>query len=315
EGDVTFPDFLRDGRISSPATARSAIADEVDYIATLRGRFGHAFDHWLIYGTGGFAWSQARFVESPGFANDEDKALRTRFGWVFGGGVELPISPDWTAKLEYLYHRLGTVGAVFPSGTRYQSVFDIHSLRVGLNRQFRWPAASGISAKASEPWPIAPGTWNIHGQFTFIEQGYPAFRSPYEGPQSLSGAGQAKNTASATAFIGFRPLDGTEIYINPELMQGFGLSNTFGVAGFPNEEAQKSNFPMTRLNMARVYLQQTFGLGGEQETIGDGPNQLPGKKDISRITLVAGRLAVTDFFDGNTYAHDGRTSFFNWQLF
>src|SRR5262249_50985963 len=81
EGDITFPDFLRDGLISSPTTARSTIADEVDYIATLRSRFGYVFDHWLIYGTGGFAWSQARFVESPGFASDEDKALHTRFGW------------------------------------------------------------------------------------------------------------------------------------------------------------------------------------------------------------------------------------------
>ena len=65
---------------------------------------------------------------------------------------------------------------------------------------------------------------------------------------------------------------------------------------------------MPRFILARVYVQQTFGLGGEQETIQDGPNQLPGKKDISRITLIAGKLAVTDFFDGNAYAHDGGRS-------
>jgi high affinity Mn2+ porin len=171
------------------------------------------------------------------------------------------------------------------------------------------------ASASSNPWLIAPGSWNVHGQFTFIEQGYPGFRSPYQGPKSLSGADQAKDTASATAFIGFRPLDGTDIYINPELTQGFGLSETVGVAGFPSTEAQKASFPMPRFNLARVYVQQTFGLGGERETIEDGPNQIAGKKDISRITLIAGKLAVTDFFDNNAYAHDGRTQFINWQLY
>ena len=93
------------------------------------------------------------------------------------------------------------------------------------------------------------------------------------------------------------------------------MSDTLGVAGFPNTEAQKASFPMPRFNLARVYVQQTFGLGGEQETIEDGPNQIAGKEDISRITVIAGKLAVTDFFDNNAYAHDGRTQFFNWQLF
>ena len=176
-------------------------------------------------------------------------------------------------------------------------------------RRHRRRAASG------DPWPIAPGSWNVHGQFTVIEQGYPAFHSPYEGPNSLAGASQAKDTASATAFIGFRPWDGTDIYINPEITQGFGLSDTVGVAGFPNTEAQKASFPMPRFNLARVYVQQTFGLGGEQETIEDGPNQIAGKEDISRITITAGKLAVTDFFDNNAYAHDGRTQFINWQLY
>ena len=81
-------------------------------------------------------------------------------------------------------------------------------------------------------------------------------------------------------------------------MQGFGLSDTLGVAGFPNGEAQKSSFPMPRFNIARVFLRQTFGLGGEQETIEDGPNQLAGKQDISRITVTAGKFAVTTSLTG-----------------
>jgi high affinity Mn2+ porin len=51
----------------------------------MRARFGYAFDRWLPYVTGGFAWSQARLVESPGVGSDEDKILRTRIGWAAGG--------------------------------------------------------------------------------------------------------------------------------------------------------------------------------------------------------------------------------------
>ena len=193
-------------------------------------------------------------------------------------------------------------------------MFDIQTLRLGLDRKLGFADADTAANASGDQWPIAPGSWNVHGQFTFIEQGYPAFHSPYEGANSLSGANQAKDTASTTAFIGVRPWDGTDIYIDPEITQGFGLSYTLGVAGFPNDEAQKASFPIPRFNLARVYLQQTFGLGGEQETIADGPNQIAGKEDISRITVIAGKLSVTDFFDKNAYANDGRTQFLNWQL-
>ena len=315
ETDITFPQFFENGGIFTGGTAQgTTVTDQIDYIATLRGRFGYAFDHWMIYGTGGFAWSQARFGETPGVGSDEDKILLTRTGWALGLGAELAIAPGWTARVEYLYDRFGTVAGVFPSGTGYQSAFDIQALRLGLDRKLGWADADMAANGSSDPWPIASDRWNVHGQFTFVEQGYPAFHSPYQGQNSLSGASQAKDTASATAFIGFRPWDGTDIYINPEITQGFGLSDTLGVAGFPNFEAQKASFPMPRFDLARVYVQQTFGLGGEQETIEDGPNQIARKEDISRLTIIAGKLAVTDFFDNNAYAHDGRTQFFNWNV-
>ncbi len=316
EADITFPYFFENGTIFTGGTAQgTTVTDEIDYIATLRGRFGYALDRWLIYGTGGFAWSQARFGETPGIASNEDQILLTRTGWVLGLGAELAIAPNWTARIEYLYDDFGTVAGVFPSGTGYRSAFDIQTLRLGLDRKFGSADSEAATNATSDPWPVAGDNWNVHGQFTFVEQGYPAFHSPYQGPNSLTGAGQAKDTVSATAFIGYRAWDGTDIYIDPELTQGFGLSDTLGVAGFPNTEAQKASFPMPRFNLARVYVQQTFGLGGEQETIEDGPNQIAGKEDISRITVIAGKLAVTDFFDNNAYAHDGRTQFFNWQLF
>ena len=316
EGDISFPNYLDDGIVASRSTPSGAVTEKLDFVSTVRGRAGYAFDHWLFYATGGFAWSQARFLERSSLTGNEDKILRMRTGWALGAGAELAIAPGWTARLEYLYDRLGKASGTFPSGTGYESTtVDLNSVRLGLNRKLDWTGETPKSRDVGDPRAIDPYSWNVRGQLTLIEQGYPAFRSPYQGTNSLTGASQIQNTTSATAFVGYRPWDGTEVYINPELMQGFGLNNTLGVAGFPNGEAQKSNFPMPRIDIARVFVRQTFGLGGEQETIEDGPNQLAGKQDISRITVTAGRFAVLDIFEGNSYSHDPRVDFLNWNMY
>ena len=129
-----------------------------------------------------------------------------------------------------------------PSGTRSESTFNTHTLRLGLN----WQIGRGEQyspAVENRPQPtVESENWNVHGQYTLVGQGYPSFRSPYEGPNSLAGSRQAQNTMSATAFVGLRLWQGAEFYINPELMQGFGLSDVHGLAGFSNGEAQKSSF-------------------------------------------------------------------------
>lgn len=316
EGDLSFPSFLSgDDLLWIKSTATGNFAEKIDYVGRLRGRIGYAFGRFLVYGTGGFAWSQARFVELSDLTGDEDKVLRQRTGWVVGAGAEVAIAPDWSAKLEYLYDNLGNASAVIPSGARASSSFDSHTVRLGLNWHLD---RTGTGTQVAEPRAlpvIAPENWNIHGQYTLVGQGYPGFRSPYEGANSLAGSKQFQNTMSATAYAGVRLWEGTEFYVNPELMQGFGLNDVHGLAGFPNGEAQKSSFPVPRLNVARVFMRQTFGLGGEQETLSDGPNQLSSKQDISRITVTAGKFAVTDAFDGNAYANDPRTSFLNWNIY
>ena len=316
EGDISFPNYLDDGIVSARTTPFSTVTEKLDFVSTVRGRVGYAFSHWLLYATGGFAWSQARFLEDSNLTGNEDKVLRAREGWALGAGAEFVIVPDWTARLEYLYDRLGKTSGTFPSGTGYESTtVGLNTFRIGLNRRLDWTTAAVSGANSGDSQAIDPNSWNVHGQLTYIEQGYPAFRSPYQGANSLTGGSQIQNTISATAFVGYRAWDGTEIYVNPELMQGFGLSETLGVAGFPNGEAQKSNFPIPRIDIARVFVRQTFGLGGEQETVEDGPNQLAEKQDVSRITITAGRFAVIDLFDGNTYSHDPRFDFLNWNMY
>ena len=315
EADISFPNFFEgDDVAAARTTVAGTVVEQIDFVSTVRGRLGYAFDRWLIYGTSGLAWSHARFTETPGAVGDADLQMRLRTGWTVGAGTEVAIAPDWSARLEYRFDHLNAAGATFGSGTSYESTLSDHSLRLGLNRRLGTSSSNADKGMDTSAATSSPN-WNVHGQFTFVQQGYPSFRSPYEGANSLQGKQQIDNTISTTAFVGFRPWSGTEIYINPELMQGFGLSDVHGVAGYPNGEAQKSNFPAPRFNVARLFVRQTFGLGGEQETIEDGPNQIAGKQDISRLTFTVGKLAVPDIFNQNAYANDPRTTFLNWNMY
>ncbi len=182
EADFTFPNYLTSNSVvSSLATMRSGVAEQWDYVATARGRVGYAAGPWLAYATGGLAWAGERFLNSPATGNDE-KILNTRLGWAAGAGVEYAFAPHWSARLEYLYSQFGKADIGFPSGTHYASTLDFQSLRVGLNRKIDWPGSGNFTPKTSLTDPESD-RWEIHGQTTFLPQGYPAFRAPYTRPE------------------------------------------------------------------------------------------------------------------------------------
>ena len=157
EGDISFPNFLDDGIVASRPTPTSTVTEKLDFVSTVRGRAGYAFDHWLFYATGGLAWSQARFLEDSGLTGNEDKILRMRAGWALGAGAELAIAPGWTARLEYLYDHLGKASGTFPSGTGYESTtVDLYSLRLGLNRKLDWTGATTVPGNVTGAWAIDP---------------------------------------------------------------------------------------------------------------------------------------------------------------
>jgi high affinity Mn2+ porin len=74
---------------------------------------------------------------------------------------------------------------------------------------------------------------NFHGQTTFVEQqAYAMFRLPYEGDNSLPGTGEGRVTFDGTLYAGIRLWQGAELWMNPEIDQGFGFGNTHGVLAF-----------------------------------------------------------------------------------
>ncbi|MBL6939368.1 MAG: carbohydrate porin [Alphaproteobacteria bacterium] len=156
--------------------------------------------------------------------------------------------------------------------------------------------------------------WSLHGQMTFVEQYHPAFRSPFRGANSLDPASRGNETFDATLFAGARVWDGGEVYANPEIDQGFGLSNTLGLAGFPSGEAYKVGKASPYFRLHRLFFRQSFDLGGETQEVESDANQLAGSRTANNLLVTAGKFSPTDVFDANTYAHDPKKDFLNWAL-
>ena len=201
-----------------------------------------------------------------------------------------------------------------------------HALTAGAIGVLCWPMTCGAQMVAPTPQPpgipVTPEeaaeveiqNWAVHGQSTFTWMLQPAFHAPYTGPQSLQPGANGRETFDATLYAGFRPWPGGEIWINPEVDQGFGLSGTFGVAGYPSGEAYKLGKSAPYVLVQRGFLRQTIDLGGETETLEPDLNQLGGLQTANRLVLTIGKYSVVDIFDTNRYAHDPRNDFLNWSI-
>lgn len=96
------------------------------WFGTARGRVGYAWNNVLLYGTGGFAYGGIE-LNSGGLSQD-----RTHYGWTLGAGAEVGLTPNWTAKVEYLYFDL--TDRTYFIGTA--NGLESGLVRVGVNYKF-----------------------------------------------------------------------------------------------------------------------------------------------------------------------------------
>jgi len=158
---------------------------------------------------------------------------------------------------------------------------------------------------------FTPQDWNLHFQTTILPQYHGSFPAAYTGTESLNPGPELATSFTATAFLGIKVWEGGFFYFDPEVPAGTGLSGVAGLGDLSNGEISKVGTANPVFNPARVYFQQVFGLGGEQEKMDDDQNQLRVQEDISRLTVIAGKFSLPDFFDNNAYAHDARNQFMN----
>lgn len=97
------------------------------WFGTLRGRVGFALNNILFYGTAGLAYGGIT-GEIAGL--DESK---THVGWTGGLGAEVGFTPNWSAKVEYLYMDLSDRSY---SITGVNNGLEANMLRFGINYHF-----------------------------------------------------------------------------------------------------------------------------------------------------------------------------------
>jgi Carbohydrate-selective porin, OprB family len=120
---------------------------------------------------------------------------------------------------------------------------------------------------------------------------------------------QRQGNFRCDALFRFRPWQGAEIWINPEIDQGFGLSNGFGAAGYLIGEAYKIGNLTPCYRMPRGFFRQTIDLGGETQKFDPDLNQLGGSETANRVVITIGKFSVVDIFDNNKYAYDSFAAF------
>jgi outer membrane immunogenic protein len=147
EGDLSYVDL---GKRVFGGTAPLAVTQSQDmsYFGTVRGRIGYAFDRFLVYGTGGLAFGEAKAsttIAGLGSLWTGSKS-DTKLGYTLGAGVEYAFTNNWSAKIEYLYYDLGKqnytapliagpgAGAGVFGTTRAENTGNI--VRAGLNYRF-----------------------------------------------------------------------------------------------------------------------------------------------------------------------------------
>ena len=98
------------------------------------------------------------------------------------------------------------------------------------------------------------------------------------------------------------------------MWQGFGLSKTLGMEGFPNGEAFRLGTDVPNVISPGCFSARPSASAASRKPVEDDQLHLAGRQDVSRLTLTLGKISAKDIFDNNAYANDPRTQFMNWAL-
>lgn len=106
----------------------------IDWFGTVRGRLGYAWDRFLVYSTGGFAYGDVSLTYALGGLSVGQTRLQT--GWTAGLGIEYALTPQISIKAEYKHVVLGSDTFLRQVGYDAQLRAEADTGLIGLN--YRW---------------------------------------------------------------------------------------------------------------------------------------------------------------------------------
>ena len=183
--------------------------------------------------------------------------------------------------------------------------------------------SSDSSAPASDSDQSSPPTLFSHlssdrfwisGQANFITQWHPAFRSPYQGANSLPPQAQDASSRVLTLFTGVRLNDAVEILCDIQESGGHGIGEALGLAGATNLDVVRNPTISKAPYVARLIWHEIIPLGHKKSTNERGPFSLFSELPDRRLEIRLGKFSLADFFDLNTYGTDSNFQFMNWTV-
>jgi len=179
--------------------------------------------------------------------------------------------------------------------------------------------AAADSAPADDPVPAMfahPETdrfW-ISGQANWISQWHPEFRSPYQGPRSLSPQAQDATSRVLTLFLGVRLTNSAELLCDVQETGGHGIGEAVGLGGVTNLDIVRNPDLSKAPYIARLMWHQIIPFGHKKIETPRSPFSLFSSVPERRLEIRFGKFGIADFFDANTYGTDTTFQFMNWTV-
>jgi outer membrane immunogenic protein len=144
--DKTVDNLLDGGETTSPPKLNVV---RLDWLASIRGRLGYAFDRSLIYATGGVGFVGGRNdIFSSSSLQVLGKDRFTHVGWVAGGGWEWKYNPNLSFRIEGLF-------------------YGFQETESGCAHEFHSPETLCVDAKLRDVAEVRVGATYHFGDFGF----------------------------------------------------------------------------------------------------------------------------------------------------
>ena len=95
---------------------------EIDWIVTVRARFGIVWYQTVLYATGGAAYA-GTLVNKSAFPTFSGSDTRSHLGWTVGAGAALALTDGWSFAVEYRRIDLGSHRYILAIPSGFPPVF------------------------------------------------------------------------------------------------------------------------------------------------------------------------------------------------
>jgi outer membrane immunogenic protein len=198
-------------------------------------------------------------------------------GWTVGAGIELGLTPNWSAKVEYDYLDFASKTYAVPGGVPFSGGIrenfsvkeNFNAVKVGLNYRFG-PSDPALGAAATELAAKAPrpGPYNWSGGYAGIAVGDRLSDTSWDTNEIYALPGQFDNTTDPASFFSSTVRVGGYLGYNWQFAPRW-VAGIEGDAAWGNSKMSLNGIPGTFGNSGIVFPVAGGVINGLEDEFGD----------------------------------------------